>query len=485
MPTPTDEALLPPFSGPTRLAPKEPSQQSLVVAFLLLFAVFLLSPNVLPRGDAALSVPTARSLIYDRDLDLSEYLNVPSVVEHYGLVEVGGRQVDYFPWLNSAAAVPVVMIVDTVSIVGATPSTNELIEQDRSWIVHYTSAALWSAGAAIALGLVTGRLWAMSGLRLAAPEGAFSRVFQRWPLLWVCLLIGLSTPLWSITSRSLTAHGPAMVCVSMAIFLVLGRVPPQSSAFLAGLLCACSFWIRPVTLVATVTVAALLLLWSRRSLIPFAICFVTTHLLVLALNQALLDRWLPAYFDGGRLSVHSAYVEALGANLVSPARGLLLFFPPLILVGTLLTPSVRKLIDPTARAAIYVFVGSALIVLLLVSGFGFQWWAGHTYGPRFMTDAMPFFVPVTIVMSGALLLMNAHRLLVRVSVTLVWTLAIFIHWQGGWFHSTQCWNATATVDVDTFPGRVWSLDDPQIISGVQTLAMDGPAAALWTGCEEF
>jgi hypothetical protein len=128
---------------------------------------------------------------------------------------------------------------------------------------------------------------------------------------------------------------------------------------------------------------------------------------------------------------------------------------------------------------------SALAVLVLVSGYRTQWWAGHTYGPRFMTEALPFLLPVTVAVSLILVIDGVRRVPQRAvvgAVVVVWALAFAVHWQGAWFHSTQCWNGAPRSDIDTDPGRIWSVSDAQLTSGWRTLFDDGPAKALWTAC---
>src|SRR5580765_2110573 len=88
------------------------SRKAVLVASLVLAVIYLLSPNVLPRGDAALSVPTAASLVHHHDLDLTEYEDVPWVRDDNALVHYEGRDVDYFPWLGAVAAIPAVVAVD-------------------------------------------------------------------------------------------------------------------------------------------------------------------------------------------------------------------------------------------------------------------------------------------------------------------------------------------------------------------------------------
>jgi hypothetical protein len=454
-----------------------------LMSFLIVFIVFLASPNVLPRGDAALSIPTAQSLLHERNVDLSEFVSVPWVADHYALTDYHGRQVDYFPWLVSASAVPFVAAIDLVALTGITPSTDELIRQDRSWVVHYVAAGFWSAMAAVLLAILTLQFLHRWDITWADPTTRIGRVAASRPLVTLSLVIAFSTQLWSITSRSLAAHAPALACIAGAMVLASGVQRSKyrmSSAVAAGALCAIAFWIRPVTVVATGVVALLIALHDRKRLIGFLGGTAATHLVILATNQLLYGA-RPPYFESGRLGLHSAYAEAMAANLVSPARGLLLFCPQVVLVAALLVPRVRQQFSSSARPTVIILLAATAGVLLVVSAYGYQWWAGHTYGPRYMSDALPFFVPVTVATSVVLLRLAPSKL-ARALIGLLWAVAVVVHFQGGWFHSTECWNGGRRPNIDTSPGRVWSVSDPQITSGFRTLIEHGAPEALWAAC---
>ena len=95
--------------------------RSRTATFAVLLVIFCVSPNVIPYGDSFLIVPTANSLVHERDLDLSEYLDVPSVRSHYGLTNERGKVVDYFPWVTAVVATPVTLGADLVSAIIDTP----------------------------------------------------------------------------------------------------------------------------------------------------------------------------------------------------------------------------------------------------------------------------------------------------------------------------------------------------------------------------
>ena len=121
-----------------------------------------------------------------------------------------------------------------------------------------------------------------------------------------------------------------------------------------------------------------------------------------------------------------------------------------------------------------------VVTWFAVSGFRTTWWAGNTYGPRFMTDIIPLLVLVAC--PAINLIANG-----RVRRTAVFALALAVGWgaivnaEGALLRSTTCWNTTP-VDVDKKPRRVWDWNDPQFLSGFNRLVSDGPRAAVLGAC---
>ena len=370
-----------------------------LVAGLVLAVIYLLSPNVLPRGDAALSVfTTAASLVHHLDLDLAEYEDVPWVPGRQRAGALRGPRRRLLPWLSAAAAIPAVLVVDALSVTGLTPSTDTLIREDRSWIVHYVSAAIWSAAAAVVMGLVVLVAVDRFGLATVARNG-LPRLLMRWPVLTAGLLVGLTTAV--LVDHQSLARRPCPGGAVRRLWRCCSRCAAAgecAALALAGALCALAFWVRPVALVATFTVVCGA---ARRA--PAAGGSRTspgagiTHVLVVAADEAMLRHLAPAVLRGrpGRRAL--GLRRGGGGQRGRPDVGLLVGCPQFLLLFALLVPSVRRaIVGLEGRRLTAIFLLSALAVLVLVSGYRTQWWAGHTYGPRFLTETLPFLLPVTV-----------------------------------------------------------------------------------------
>lgn len=130
---------------------------------------------------------------------------------------------------------------------------------------------------------------------------------------------------------------------------------------------------------------------------------------------------------------------------------------------------------------------AVVVYLLMNSAQNEGWWAGHTFGPRFMTDPVPLLVFLAIPAVAALWRWvgagRSSRLVqlgaAACGLALVWSVAV--HAQGAYFRAVNYWNIEPT-DVNHDPDRVWSLSDPQFVSGCRAAARVGVRSAMLGPC---
>ncbi|MHA7633885.1 hypothetical protein [Corallococcus sp. M7] len=106
----------------------------------------------------------------------------------------------------------------------------------------------------------------------------------------------------------------------------------------------------------------------------------------------------------------------------------------------------------------------ALIFVLhwaVISSF-FIWWAGHSNGPRFFTDVLPYLVyfiafPVQSVLEAP----SRHRVLAGALVVTA-VFSVFVHWRASHSYDVHNWNSFP-VNVDRNLSRVWDWKDAQFL----------------------
>jgi hypothetical protein len=116
------------------------------------------------------------------------------------------------------------------------------------------------------------------------------------------------------------------------------------------------------------------------------------------------------------------------------------------------------------------------------------WWAGTSFGPRFMTETLPFLFVLSIPFVDWIVAWRgkksenrplAYRFAVIGSVVVL-AFSVFVNAQGALLSSTICWNlrGAGVASVDKDPARVWSWSSPQFVYGVRAIGSEGLRAAV-------
>jgi hypothetical protein len=237
---------------------------------------------------------------------------------------------------------------------------------------------------------------------------------------------------------------------------------PTLLAALIGPLCVLAYATRPTAAVFAVAVVALL---ARR---PRQLAWAsTTGAVALAgfflLNRSMWGSWVQPYYRN-RVGLSGTTFDALTANLVSPARGLLVWSPVVVLAAVAMVVALRR---RTASWFDLVLTAWVLVHLVAVSVLRDHWWAGWSVGPRFLADVLPaLFVLLAPFVASVVDQVRAGARPLPVAVLGVVVVlsawGVFVNTRAGLRQSVQEWNRTpVSVDLDT--GRVWDWSDPQFL----------------------
>jgi hypothetical protein len=414
--------------------------------FAVVLLVYLVSP-VHMATDSVWAIPTALSLIRERNADLDEF--GPSVDALRGFQTVEGPDGRTFyrvpigvsltalPFAAAGLAVPSVRESIDASIAGG--QTNAL---------DPLVASIYTAGAAALLVLIAGEVGARS--RAAIATG---------------LLFAFGTAAWSTTSRSLWMHGPLMFFVTLSLWLLLvARRARRPALWYAGAGAASAFSIvvRPTAAIITVAFAAFVAVDDRRRMAPMAAGGASVAVLAAGLNVALFGSPLPDYLRLSTLVLSGTTLEALAGNVVSPARGLLVYSPIFLLVPV----GVYRHRQKGEWFALDLALGAAIVVHLVVVSCFPHWWGGFGYGPRFMSDVLPLLTWFLVPVLDAVVERDVHTprrptwLLVAVLTTVAWS--VFVNARGAVDEAVVRWNVEP-VHVDQQPSRLWDWSDPPFL----------------------
>lgn len=435
-------------------APKRRDRWTAVALCVLCGFLYLKSP-VRAFGDSFYSLLLSESLLTRGSFRLDPFFELPLEPDRYpGLVSgdelpyqiaTRGEHLYYdFPPGSSLLSMPAVAIgrlagYSTIAVDGAYDMVGEKKLQ------HRLAALLSAVTVAILFGAARRRLsWRAS--------------------LLIAVAAGLATPIWSTASRALWSHTWLVVLMALVVAELLRRDPeeqPLRPVFL-GTLLGWAYWVRPTAAIPILMVTLWVAMRQRRRLPAMLATMALWFGLLVAWSLSHVGTVLPPYFSAARLTSRRLG-EALAGNLISPARGVLIYTPVLLFVGWLLACYRRQIRRPDLAA-----LGCGVVTLhwLTISAYP-HWWGGYSYGPRLMTDLVPWLAMLTVLgleARGRTVPAPGKRRRIEGAIGMALLLAsVGMHAVGGLSKASGRWNAHP-VDVDRMPQRVWDWSDPQFLA---------------------
>jgi hypothetical protein len=351
-----------------------------------------------------------------------------------------------------------------------------------------TLVLIWSASIVTALASTVLALLAYRRL------GGSARTRRR--LAVVCALVfAFGTSAWSTASRSMWQDGPSMLLLGLGL-LALDRLFPVATykpsprrgltGFGAGLAFMSAIAVRPTNAVPFGVVVLLLLWKARKALVSYVVGAVVIAVPWVAITHAYYGTLLQPYYAANRLTLSSTFGEALAANLVSPARGLLIFSPVVLTAGAGVVVALRR----KSLGSLELLSVVVAPLYLVVSSLWAVWWAGSSYGPRFMSESLPFLFILALPLVDWLRQSHEAQPSTRRSfypylaglVGILILASVAFNGEGALMRSSTCWNGKegTAVNVDRRPSRVWSWSDAQFDYSFRALGTEGLHA--FTSC---
>ncbi len=202
--------------------------------------------------------------------------------------------------------------------------------------------------------------------------------------LLLTLAYAFGTTTWVIGSQALWQHGMAELLIVAAMFVLTGPCNPRR-AILAGILCGLIACNRPPDSLIAAALAIYGFWWARR-LAPLMLGAAAVPVIFLLIyNFGIVGHYAGAYGLVARpmFFQHNLFY-GLGVLLFSPAKGLFVFSPFLLVIPFCLP----QIFADRRTRVITTAVGIATVVLLLVYSKA-DWRQGASWGPRWLTDLLP------------------------------------------------------------------------------------------------
>ena len=456
--------------GPGTMSLRQSSRRRALQAaliFIVAALVFLISP-VYIISDSHFTLLLSQNILRHGHFRLDEYVTRPfdpRLVRHRSaakLTQLGtanGHTYYYFPVGSSILSMPFIPFLNAL---GLSPvRADGGYDWDGELAMQRRVAAVLMAVLASILFLTA---------RLVLPAG--------WSML-VAVAGAFGTQVWSTASRVLWSHTWGSLLLSIVIFLLVAseRRGRRISPFLLASLLSWMYFARPthVIAVATVSVYMLIFEYDRKAFLRYALTGAAWLALFVAYSYHHFGQVLPPYYLHSGFAFGSSFVLRpyvvkawiIGSvgNLISPSRGLFVYVPVVLFVAYLLV-RYRKSV-PSSRLTVLA-IGNVVGLYIVVSGFG-NWWGGHSYGPRLLTDLVPWFALLGTFGVDAMIHPSEQptggRRLVELTVgAVLLVLSVAINARGALSWDTALWNPFP-VNVDQRPERLWDWSEPQFLAG--------------------
>jgi hypothetical protein len=404
------------------------------VLFALLLAVYAASPVRTPT-DSRWSIHTAMSFAHGHGGDLTEYLPLLAQQEFYSIEYPDGRPRTRYPIGPSLLAIPAVVV--------------------SSWLRPHFADELRAY-----MPVRTEQLIA-SVVGAAAGAVFFWVIFSQFQSVAIAtlatLIFAFCTSIWSTATRALWQHGPLVLMLVVAMLLLArARRRPELVQYVS-LPLGMAYLMRPTAIVPIMLISCYILVCHREWLARYIGWSLLIAIPWIAYNLTVYHWILPPYYSREAFSETTRFTEGLLGNLFSPSRGLLVYSPVLIFA---LSGFVLALRDEAQRG-LHIAYGAIVVAQLIIVGAGSMWWGGHSFGPRFTTDIVPFLVYFTAFnfrLPSSVRPTARHAIFAGMVVLAV--ASLLIHAQGALRRATWMWNVNP-VNIDQSTARLWDWHDPQ------------------------
>lgn len=416
----------------------------MLFAFLAVTFAEVRNTNSDPRATLLVS----ESLIRHGTFRLDHY--GADVMAHFGetVHEKNGHYYGYFPLGTSIASLPFVAVANGWGL--------DMLE---------------SHGAVqIGIASVTGALTLLVMIRLAA-------LFLPAPsAILIAGIFWFGTSFASTAGTALWSHNFATLFALLAIFLSM-KASRFGMTRLWPLISVCLFMAylcRPTLALLSPFLLPFLFSYHRMAAVKAGALLALLLLGLVGYSMHEWGQYLPDYYLPKRLSGNQ-FTLALYGNLLSPARGLLVYSPFILLAWLCHRDSVGSL--PLKKSWLLIGLGWPVLHWIAVSRFP-VWAAGWSYGPRFMTDVLPGLFLLTIRAWPVSFGVSGRRVAI-ILLALGSAFAVYVNtWQGLFNPYTARWNMQP--DIGVHPQYLFDWRYPQFLHNKERheARMNGVSAQL-------
>ena len=294
---------------------------------------------------------------------------------------------------------------------------------------------------------------------------SLKELVQKKTAAFTAIIFAFATNTWAISSQGLWQHGMVELLLAASIYLIILNEKQNSDKHIIalGILSGLFAFNRPVDSILLIPIV-FYILSLRDKRIAYYMCSAFLISLPFIYYNV---HYFGSIFGGYNSLTNGLQFDAqaltrMAGLLISPNRGIFVYTP--IIIFAILGYFKIKQISNTRIKNFFLVMGISILALLCVYGSFVIWWAGGSYGPRFLTGILPvLFIFLGLYLKDAHMNIKQKKNLFIIfifSILLIWS--IFVQFVGAFYYPNGDWNGSPN-NVDLHPEKCWYWNDTQIM----------------------
>lgn len=450
--------------------------------WFFVFAVYVISP-VMVSGDSRWTIHTAESIIKEGNTDLNEYQGVVQAVGYTTIM----RQRHVYQYFSDGPvlfALPLIYIGEFVcnkirhnSSLQTTlrwaiasylkysgPRETARFKKFLSRYLPVTTDTPQELAQAIPFSLVTLHPFAevcISSFYLAIAATLLFCIARMMLSFGYALLstiiFSFCTANWSLASRALWQHSPAIFLLTVALyFIILAENKPKYIIWLAPIL-GFLFMVRPS--IAIFIFTGYVFGYYRRYFFIYCVILLTFMGLFMWYCRAIYGSFIHPYYlsEVSKFFSPRNFLESFFGQILSPGRGIFIYTPIFVFsVAGFWYKFRHKRLTPVERVQAVIIIATLFLISLYP-----KWHAGWSYGARYFSEMTPFmvyFLICYIAVKKPFSLKGRKNNFYSFLFLVLLLGSFFIHLRGATDINTWQWS-NYPIRIDRAPWRVWDWKD--------------------------
>lgn len=421
-------------------------EHELICLFILFFVVYNVNFRPIPSGDTVPASLLPFSILENHNLYLDQFADF--YVKPYFFTIKEGHILSAYPIVTPVLIVPLYLPV----YLGLKISNYPI---DMFSPIFQMTVMILEKIAATIIAAFSGIFVFLSLRELVRKKVAIAGT----------LIFAFATNTWETSSQGLWQHGFVELLLSMMIYLVIVNEKNDQNRNIIYLGIISGFFVfnRPSDSIILIPIILYILHLKTNKILFFFGSMSISSIPFIYYNLYYMGSLFGNYSNQlSKFNLDSEILYNFLGMIISPNRGIL-FYTPILILSIFGFFEVSRITNKKIKTFFIVSGFAVIIQIILYSSFKI-WWAGWSYGPRFLTGILPICIIFLALYLNTYTYPNKFDkkkilLFGFILVILIWS--FFVQIVGAFYFPGGNWDGDP--NIDEHPERLWNLEDTQIM----------------------